>query len=99
FIKSAGNFLLLLLGIGVVIAICYYYKKNIVSFLKISLWSAIFVILGYTTYFTTLVRSSANPSVDMYNVDNPVSLVGYLTREQYGDWPILYGPDFVYRPA
>ncbi len=38
-----------------------------------------------------------NPSVDMYNVDNPVSLVGYLSRDQYGDWPILYGPDFVYR--
>jgi len=33
----------------------------------------------------------------MYNVDNPVSLVGYLSRDQYGDWPILYGPDFVYR--
>ena len=30
----------------------------------------------------------------MYNVDNPVSLVGYLSRDQYGDWPILYGPDF-----
>jgi hypothetical protein len=30
----------------------------------------------------------------MYNVDNPVSLEGYLSRDQYGDWPILYGPDF-----
>jgi len=30
----------------------------------------------------------------MYNVDNPVSLVGYLSRDQYGDWPLLYGPDF-----
>ena len=30
----------------------------------------------------------------MYNVDNPVSLEGYLSREQYGDWPILYGPDY-----
>ena len=33
----------------------------------------------------------------MYNVDNPVSLVGYLSRDQYGDWPIIYGPDFTYR--
>jgi hypothetical protein len=97
FIKSGGTFVLLLLGLGVIIAVCYYYKQNIYSFLKIGLWSAIFLILGYSTYFTTLVRSSANPSVDMYNVDNPVSLVGYLSREQYGDWPILYGPDFVYR--
>lgn len=97
FIKSGATFILLLLGLGVIIAICYYVKNNIISFLKIGLWSAIFLILGYSTYFTTLVRSSANPSVDMYNVDNPVSLVGYLSREQYGDWPILYGPDFVYR--
>jgi hypothetical protein len=97
FIQSGGTFILLLLGLGVLIAVCYYVKNNIISFLKIGLWSTIFLILGYSTYFTTLVRSSANPSVDMYNVDNPVSLVGYLSREQYGDWPVLYGPDFVYR--
>src|SRR5690606_6771293 len=53
-----------------------------------------FIIIGYSTYFTTLIRSNANPTVDMYNVDNPVSLVGYLSREQYGDWPVLYGPFF-----
>ena len=97
FIQSLGTFVLLLIGLGVLVAVCYYVKNNIISFLKIGLWSTIFLILGYSTYFTTLVRSSANPSVDMYNVDNPVSLVGYLSREQYGDWPVLYGPDFVYR--
>jgi hypothetical protein len=94
FISSAGTFFLLLIGIGVFIAICYYNKDKIVSFLKIAIWSTIFLVIGYTTYFTTLIRSNANPSVDMYNVDNPVSLVGYLSREQYGDWPILYGPFF-----
>jgi hypothetical protein len=97
FIKSGGTFVLLLAGLGVFIGICYYYRNNIISFLKIGIWSTIFLIIGYSTYFTTLVRSSANPTVDMYNVDNPVSLVGYLSRDQYGDWPILYGPDFVYR--
>jgi hypothetical protein len=57
------------------------------------------MLLGcFSSYFTTLVRSNANPSVDMYNVDNPVSLVGYLSREQYGDWPILYGQDFTADP-
>ena len=64
------------------------------NFLKLGLWSFAFMLLGYSTYFTTLVRSSADPSVDMFNVDNPVSLVGYVSREQYGDWPILYGQDF-----
>jgi hypothetical protein len=52
------------------------------------------MLLGYSTYFTTMVRSSADPSVDMFNVDNPVSLVGYVSRDQYGDWPILYRTGF-----
>lgn len=99
FIKSAGSFVILLLGLAGLIYLCYSYRSGVSSFLKIGIWSAIFVILGYSTYFTTLIRSSANPSVDMYNVDNPVSLVGYLSREQYGDWPILYGPYFTDKPT
>ena len=69
-------------------------NKNNWNFLKLSLWSFTFMLLGYSSYITTLMRSSADPAVDMYNVDNPVSLVGYLSREQYGDTPILTGPDF-----
>jgi len=63
-------------------------------YLKMAVWCAGFMLLGYSTYFTTMIRSNADPGVDMYNVDNPVALEGYLSREQYGDWPILYGPDF-----
>lgn len=68
--------------------------KNNWNFLKLGLWSVSFMLLGYSTYLTTLIRSSADPALDMFNVDNPVSLVGYVSREQYGDWPILYGQDF-----
>ena len=74
-------------------------KKRNWNFLKLGLWTFIFMLLGYSTYFTTLVRSNADPAVDMFNVDNPVNLVGYLSREQYGDWPILYGQDFTAQPT
>ena len=73
----------------------YYANKKGMYFLKLGIWSTAFFLLGYTSYLTTMIRSSADPSVDMYNVDNPVTLVGYLGREQYGDWPILYGPDYI----
>ena len=73
----------------------HYANKKGLYFLKLGAWSTIFFLLGYTSYVTTMIRSNADPSVDMYNVDNPVTLVGYLGREQYGDWPIVYGPDFV----
>lgn len=69
-------------------------NKNNWNFLKLGLWSFTFMLVGYTSYITTMIRSNADPTIDMYNVDNPVTLVGYLSREQYGDWPILYGNDF-----
>ncbi|GAO43392.1 glycosyltransferase family 117 protein [Flavihumibacter petaseus] len=65
-----------------------YYQLSLVC------WSMAFLLLGYSTYLTTMIRSNADPAVDMFNVDNPVSLAGYLGREQYNDWPILFGPDF-----
>lgn len=68
------------------------------SLLRLGIWCLTFMLIGYSSYVTTMIRSSANPSVDMYNVDNPISLVGYLGREQYGDFPLLYGQKFNARP-
>ncbi len=95
FTGFAFFFILLALLILVCIRIA---NKRDWNFLKLGMWAFAFVLLGFTTYFTTLIRSSANPAIDMFNVDNPVSLVGYLSREQYGDWPILNGPDFTAEP-
>ncbi|MFZ9589397.1 MAG: DUF2723 domain-containing protein, partial [Chitinophagaceae bacterium] len=72
--------------------------KSNAQFAKLALWSFVFMLLGYSTYVTTMVRSAANPAIDMYNVDNPMSLEGYLGREQYGDFPLLYGQVFTARP-
>ena len=87
----------ILLALALVFAIRWAVRKQY-YYLKMGLWCSCFMLLGYSTYFTTLIRSNADPAVDMYNVDNPVSLVGYLSRDQYGDWPILYGPDFTDPP-
>jgi hypothetical protein len=90
-----------LLAVLVFIAIRYVesgkMKRN-AQFAKLALWSFVFMLLGYSTYVTTMVRSAANPAIDMYNVDNPMSLEGYLGREQYGDFPLLYGQVFTARP-
>ncbi|MBS1513310.1 MAG: DUF2723 domain-containing protein [Bacteroidetes bacterium] len=91
---SGFSFFFVLIGILVFIGLRIAKKQNW-NFLKLGLWSFSFMVLGvFSSYFTTMVRSNADPAVDMYNVDNPISLVGYLSREQYGDWPILYGQDF-----
>ncbi len=91
----AGKIILRLLGIGIVSASVYFIKASNLRFLKLSLWCFLFISLGcFGSYFTTLVRSNANVALDMNEVDNPINLMSYLSREQYGDWPILFGQDF-----
>ncbi len=69
-------------------------RKNNFTSLVLGLWCVVFMLLGYSTYVTTLIRSNANPSIDMNNVEDPMSLVYYLGRDQYGSQPLLYGPHF-----
>ena len=94
---SGFIFFFLLVAVGIWFGLRYAAKKDW-SYLRIALWSVAFMLIGYSTYITTMIRSNADPAVDMYNVDNPMSLVGYLGRDQYGDFPILYGQKFTAQP-
>lgn len=49
------------------------------------------ILVGYSTYTMTVVRSLANPPIDENNPENVFNLVSYLNREQYGDRPLLMG--------
>jgi hypothetical protein len=84
----------LIVVVGLAVFIGMKIRSSALSSLKLGLWCYTFMMLGYFMYFTTLIRSNANPPIDMNNVDNPISLVEYLSREQYGSAPLLYGPHF-----
>ena len=88
------QFVKLILLIGVAAGIGYFLKATALKVIKLSLWCYAFMLLGYFVYFTAMIRSNANPAIDMNNVDNPINLVYYLGREQYGEAPLLYGPHF-----
>lgn len=90
-----GKFLLIALA-GILLG--YFFKPTGLKILRLSLWCYAFMMLGYSLYFTALIRSNANPAIDMNNVDNPINLVYYLSREQYGSAPIVYGPHFAAQP-
>jgi len=66
-------------------------KKNLYA-LHISTMCTIFIIIGYSTYFSAVIRSRADVPVDMTNPDNPFSFVDYVAREQFGQQPIFFGP-------
>lgn len=87
-------FFFVLLGVLLWFGLRYAARRNL-SLLRLGIWSFIFIMLGYSSYVTTMERSNANPAIDMNNVDNPMNLVYYLGREQYGSQPILLGPHFL----
>ncbi len=95
---SGFAFFFLLMAILVWVGLKFAARKGW-AYLSLGLWSLTFLMVGYSAYVTTMIRSNANPSVDMYNVDNPISLVGYLGRDQYGDFPLLYGQKFTAQPV
>ncbi len=92
-VTSGFFFFFILLGIGVYFLLKYFNKKNWGT-LRLATWCLSFTLIGMSTYITTMIRAKANPGIDMYNVDNPYALKGYLGREQYGDFPLLYGQTY-----
>ena len=95
---SGFIFFFVLIGFLVWLGLRYANRKGW-SYLRLGLWCFSFMMLGYSAYITTMERSNANPSIDMNNVDNPMNLVYYLGREQYGSQPILFGPHFLAQPT
>lgn len=57
-----------------------------------------FVVIGYSSYAMIVIRSLANPPIDMNDPEQPFSLLSYLNREQYGDNPLVYGQYYFARP-
>ncbi len=74
-------------GVGYLI---YKYRDQRVILNTVILCFTVLMI-GYSSFFVLVIRSQANTPMDENNPENAISLLAYLNREQYGDWPIVYG--------
>jgi len=70
-----------------------YVKQNQISsrMLNTSVLMITVILLGYSSYASVVIRSSADTPMDQNSPDNVFSLKSYLNREQYGDRPLFYG--------
>lgn len=67
--------------------------------LNIAIISFVTVLISYSSYAMVVIRSNANPSLDMNDPETVFNLISYLNREQYGDRPLVKGPDFTVNPT
>ena len=65
----------------------YYAKQNEKPTLHLVFMSAIFVIIGFTTFAMVIIRANQDPPMNENQPDKFTELVSYLNREQYGDFP------------
>lgn len=89
---NSGTAFYFIVLIGLIIwGLRYTIRKNKVILNSVILGFT-FILIGYSSFFMIIIRSSANPPIDENSPEDAISLLSYLAREQYGDWPILYGP-------
>ena len=69
-------------------------RKLPVRILTVAALSILVIFVGYSSYALLLIRSHANPPMNQNGPDNVFSLGSYLSREQYGETPLLYGQTF-----
>ena len=55
--------------------------------------------IGFSTIGMVLLRANANPPINMNNPSDPIRVIPYLNREQYGERPLLFGPQFNAKPS
>ncbi len=57
------------------------------------------LMIGYSTYAVIVIRSTANPPMDQNSPEDIFTLGSYLSRDQYGDNPLVYGQAYSSEPA
>lgn len=83
----------------IVLAILWFvvkYKKNKQPLISArikntTLLCMLMLMIGYSSYAVIVIRSSANPPMDQNSPEDIFTLGSYLSRDQYGDSPLLYG--------
>ena len=87
--SGSGMFTRLVMMGGILYAINHFKTKTIV--LNTVFLSFATLLIGYSSFFVLVIRSSANTPMDENDPENAPNMLSYLLREQYGDWPVLYG--------
>lgn len=80
--------------VAAIIALMMTAKKKGWYMVHSGMLCLLFIMIGFSSYVVPMIRSRADVPIDMTNPDNVISLVSYVQREQFGEQPLFYGPDF-----
>lgn len=79
---------------GALIGVVFWWKGLNPRLMNTVLLCLMVMLIGYSSYGVTVIRSNAMPPMDQNSPNNMFSLERYLNREQYGETPLIYGETF-----
>ncbi|MFM7329973.1 MAG: DUF2723 domain-containing protein [Bacteroidota bacterium] len=91
---GSGALVFLLIIIALLVAGIRYSHLNNKPILNTFLISTAFILIGYGSYATVIIRSNYNTPINENAPKDVMSFVRYLKREQYGSRPLVTGPYF-----
>ncbi len=92
--RTAAPLVTLFGVVALVVFSVYYTHRRGWPVANLAALCLLMVLIGYSTYALIFIRSASNPPIDENDPETPAAIVSYLTREQYGETPLLQGPAF-----
>lgn len=88
---NSGTIIYFIFLVGGIIAGLVFSIRKQKLLLNTILLAFTFILIGYSSFFLLVIRSNANTPINENNPADAISLLSYLNREQYGDWPVFNG--------
>ncbi len=89
---NSGTFIAVMILLGLIIAGLYFSQKKGKYYLNTAILSVTFMWIGFSCWLIIPIRANANPPINLNDPSDAIGMLGYFNRDQYGDWPTLYGP-------
>ena len=86
-----GPVTFLILVVAAVAYGIYYTHKNGYRLANLVILAFTMILIGYSSYALIIIRSQAEPPIDQNDPNNTEAFVSYLSRDQYGQSPLLFG--------
>jgi hypothetical protein len=87
-----GSLLFNIIILAGIIYVAYYLATHNPVALNTVMTSILVILIGYSSFATIVIRSTAETPMNENDPSNPFALLYYLNREQYGQRPLFYGP-------
>lgn len=88
---NSGTIIYMVLLVGLIVFGLFITKRRGHTIFNTVILSITFLLIGYSSFIMLVIRANANTPINENAPKDAISLLTYLNREQYGDWPVLYG--------